>query len=145
MKNVFVPLKYRSLNRAATLILQSNSFLKILTVSKTNAELVSLGSGIIILFWAIDKLIHNLFLLNSRLTQSFWWGLIPSFDDKSAQVKQILRPHRSCYSWGTKGQAHGLGHEAACWELLLWCLRLENLRIYVYVCKVTKMYLWRWT
>lgn len=36
---------------------------------KTNTELVALGSEIYVPFRAIDKLSHNSFSLNSRLTQ----------------------------------------------------------------------------
>lgn len=83
------------LNIVAAIILCSTSFVRLLIEGKRNSESFVLGLEIYVFLGAIEKLIHNVFSVNSRPLNVFD-DLTHIFDTKGEQVKQVIRPHVSC-------------------------------------------------
>lgn len=83
------------LNTVAAITLCSTSFIRILIEEKGNSESFTLGLEIYVLPRVIEKLIYNVFSVNSRPLDVFD-DLTHVFDSKGEQVKQVIRPHVSC-------------------------------------------------
>ena len=83
------------LNTVAAIILCSTSFVRMLIEDKRSSESFALGLEIYALLGAVEKLIHNVFPVNSRQLNVFD-DLTHIFDTKGEQVKQAIRPHVSC-------------------------------------------------